>query len=153
MVCHIIMIVGLNHEAVSNYRSLHRQQELLPDVHAAIHHLMHICLQRVASAIDNLHVALERGGGDPIAKGRHVTGLDYTYSQLIESSLDAWAHIHFHLSRFRADTRFELLSVVFWSCSIRTQFEEALHVVIVLTIWIVKSHPYMLNFPLLREIN
>ena len=56
----VVVIVRVYDQPVSDYRGLHRQQELLLDVDAGVDVRVDVRLERVPTTVGNLHVAFER---------------------------------------------------------------------------------------------
>ena len=79
--------------------------------------------------------------------------LDNADSQLVEGSLDAWTHVHLHLLGLGPHGELQLLGVIVWPSAVGADFEQALHILVVFRIGVVKSDPVVLHLILAFEIH
>ena len=73
--------------------------------------------------------------------------------QLVEGSLDAWTHVHLHLLGLGPHGELQLLGVIVWPSAVGADFEQALHILVVFRIGVVKSDPVVLHLVLIFEVD
>ena len=79
--------------------------------------------------------------------------LDHTDCQLVESPLDAGAHEHFDLFRLSTDLHLELVCVILGSNHIGRDLEQALQILEIFSVWVLKAYPLVLNSVLVLEVD
>ena len=79
--------------------------------------------------------------------------LNHRDCQLVESPLNAGAHEHFDLFRLSTDLHLELVCVIFGSNHISRDLEQALQILEIFSVWVLKADPLVLDRVLVLKVD